>query len=635
MPFDRLTTSDPSAGPCCPLSGEQAGTAGRGLAEPTPIGPEDLLHVGEPKRMVLQMREGPELVLYYGDQEISFDEPDLFGFAQGLKLHRSFRAAEAAGWGEGTDWPRVAPLLAALVEAGVVRHGPAGTPPLPVTRERPNPLPPATADRARTWSDCAAITAEIAGRAVDPGLLELVVPVFRVAHPALDADGRQVGEANVFPRALRIDTKTDWLACTYEGTRYLSDRPMNATALKAMRAHWPQMMAALLHVRRAFLAREPRTAVDGGWTLGDAERLAVLVLAIPTYALERADGAVPNGSLHPVLSSLFRVTDGLRMVLHQMMFTPVGEPVRAAESRVDVDLILDYAERNYSFHSETGVCAGPRLLVREFLETLLHGATEAKYGAVAFDAAVDAALAAIPAAFDYGLLALRAHAVAFSLWPEIARTFADLAEIAVAEGPAGGLVGRLVEIRAELDRGTYLGREDWRRDRHAAYDAMIDGIERALAGRWPRLAAEPPAVDPDDLAGRLRAPVAARLRADGAAPGLAAPVADRLARHLVTECTVLARANAAQDAVNASIGRPAASRRYGSADVDLHSRLQGATRPRIRPVTDEMSALLGIALSTDGRSIEIGGASSRALRDRSPGSNPVDVETSDNQRRAS
>ena len=34
--------------------------------------------------------------------------------------------------------------------------------------------------------------------------------MFRVAHIALDAEGRQVSEANVFPPALRLDVDTEW-----------------------------------------------------------------------------------------------------------------------------------------------------------------------------------------------------------------------------------------------------------------------------------------------------------------------------------------------------------------------------------------------------------------------------------------
>ena len=260
---------------------------------------------------------------------------------------------------------------------------------------RPSPLPKARTSEPRTWADCAAITTELAGRAVDPGHLELIVPMFRVAHMALDGDGRQVGEANVFPRPLRLDTPTEWMACPFPGTRYMADRPMNTSALKAMRAHWPQMMAALKVIRAAFLKRFPEAA--NGWTLAHVERLAALVLAVPTYQLVRNGG---TARLHPALSSLFRVTDGLRMATHQMMFIPVGEPVLPPDSPITAEAIFAYAERNYSFHSETGVCAGPSHMVREFLDAVLHGEADRSF---VFDSEVAEALGDINAAFDYGL----------------------------------------------------------------------------------------------------------------------------------------------------------------------------------------------------------------------------------------
>jgi hypothetical protein len=175
---------------------------------------------------------------------------------------------------------------------------------------RPSPLPPAETTEARTWLECESITETLAGRPLELGYLELVIPIFRVAHMALDGDGRQVGEANVFPKPLRLDIPTKWRTCIYSGSRFQDERPMNVTALKAIRAHWPQIMTALLRIREAYLERFPHAR--NGWTVGEIERLATLVLAVPTYQLMRK-GGLQNGELHPALSSMFRVTDGLRM----------------------------------------------------------------------------------------------------------------------------------------------------------------------------------------------------------------------------------------------------------------------------------------------------------------------------------
>jgi len=39
----------------------------------------------------------------------------------------------------------------------------------------------------------------------------------------------------------------------------------------------------------------------------------------------RSQRRVEHGQLHPVLSSMSRVTDGVRMVMHQMLYTSLNE----------------------------------------------------------------------------------------------------------------------------------------------------------------------------------------------------------------------------------------------------------------------------------------------------------------------
>ena len=168
-----------------------------------------------------------------------------------------------------------------------------------------------------------------------------------------------------FPQACGWMYPTEWRTCNLPGTRYLNKKPMNVTAMQVMRAHWSQMMAAVIRIREAYLRRFPEA--DGAFTIGHLERLSVVTLAVPTYQLMRRNHRVANGELHPALSSLFRVTDGVRMTMHQMLFLPGVEPTRSPNEAVTVDEIIDYAERNYSFHSEHAVCAGPGVMVRELI----------------------------------------------------------------------------------------------------------------------------------------------------------------------------------------------------------------------------------------------------------------------------
>lgn len=568
--------------------------------------PGDELVLPMSRRMVVQQTVSddgrPELVLYYEDKEISFDEPHLFAFGETLARQGRFRADSATRWGDGYDWVEVKALLESLIEAGILEAG--GTTPEvpPASHVRPSPLASARTTVARTWADCAAITQELAGRSIDPGHLELIVPMFRVAHIALDADGRQVGEANVFPRPLRLDTPTEWMACPFPGTRYMADRPMNTSALKAMRNHWPQMMAAIKLIRARFLERFPAAA--HGWTLAHVERLAALVLAVPTYQLVRQGADL--APLHPALSSLFRVTDGLRMATHQMMFIPVGEPVQPPDSPITAAAIFDYAERNYSFHSETGVCAGPSHMVREFLDAVLHGEEDRD---LAFDPEVASALRDIDAAFDYGLHALQAHAALFRFWPTMARAYERLALVAASAQLAGeagfaDLSDRLTAHVSSMQRNTLLGTEERRTSRERAYAGIFDqcglGLPLAPCGleRWLAASrADNRKALSDDFLVKLHPALGASRHTSA--------FAAELADFALETQAIIAVAEGCQDAVNASIGRIAPARAFSAADIAVHGRLLGNVPQRLPFLTEELAETLGFTLSIDADRIAV------------------------------
>jgi hypothetical protein len=587
---------------------------------PAALAADDMLVLPMHKRMVAQYAVNesgaPELRLYYGTKEISFDEPELFAFGETLAKQAQFRAGDATAWGGNHAWLRIKELLEQLIAEGILVRAATAAPAVSpaADRARPSPLPPARSAQPRTWAECEAITRELTGHAVEPGYLELIIPIFRVAHISLDADNRQVGEGNVFPRALRLDRPTEWLACIYPGTRHQVDgRPMNATALKAMRTHWPQMMAALLRIRAAFLRRFPHAAE--GLTVGHLERLATLVLSVPTYQLVRTDRPVANGALHPALSSLFRVTDGLRMVMHQMLFVPFGEPTLPPHEPMTSARIHDYAERNHAFHSETGVCAGPRNMVQEFLAVLVDGAHADKYADVAFEPAVAAALGDVEAAFDYGLYGLQAYAAIFSLWPILTRAYERLAEIATA-AVADGIDGFRpfdARLRAHVTRlrtNTFLAKEAWRADRETVYADMYEQCGRGLASHDPavRLVEQ---IAPVRCArhgraeARLRSLLKERFSDDAASRLHVERLVSCLMDVIVREQAILRLGSAVQAEINRLLGRTPPMRPFGSAEVNVHSLLVGGESHRLPYLLDELKEALGIAIAIDPRRIEI------------------------------
>ena len=88
--------------------------------------------------------------------------------------------------------------------------------------------------------------------------------------------------------------------------------------------------------------------------------------------------------------------------------------------------IYAYAERNALFLSEYGVCAGPKAMIDEFLRVLVDGQPVEGTESMVLDPAIEAALADLDSAFNYGFYGLQTHAVVSSLWTAIARTYERL-----------------------------------------------------------------------------------------------------------------------------------------------------------------------------------------------------------------
>jgi len=286
---------------------------------------------------------------------------------------------------------------------------------------------------------------------------------------------------------------TDWRGCPYPGNRYQSQKPMNLTALKAVRVHWRHVLLLLATMREAYLARCPdaHPDADGCWTVGHVERMTCAVLALPSLMLLRAEGRVANGDLHPALSSLFRVTDGLRVVMHQMLFVPVFETMRLPDDRVDAAAILAYADRNFAFHSEHAVCAGPRFMIEDMLGVLLDGRAPKGGMADVLEPGLEAAAMLADAALDYAFLGLETFGTVFSLWPAMTRTYARLhallVEAASDDAHVAAIAARFAGHFDALSSRSFLADESWRQHREAVYDDMVVRARtRPVRPSWQR-----------------------------------------------------------------------------------------------------------------------------------------------------
>lgn len=615
-----------------------------GLVARPVVAPTDRLRVAHRKRMshayVTTETGARELCIYYGSKEVTFDEARLFGFGEQLVSQSSFTAESATAWGPGYDWAEVRALLEALVAEGIIKQADAAEDPRGGGLV-PSLLPPSACPVPRSWSssECESITQDLGGRPIEIGNLEAVVSSYRIAHPALDADGRQVGEANVYPEGLRLDRETEWRVCQYAGSRYRDDAPMNVTALKAMIKHWKPMMAALLEVRAEWRNRLARARA--GWTVGDLHMFARVVLAIPAFPLMRGGGSSPQPPLHPVLSSLFRITDGIRLTTHDMLFLSAertrrpGEPITAEE-------LYGFAERNGLFLSAFGVCAGPKPLIDEFLATVFDGAPVQGTDRRELPAEVQAVLSQLPAAVDYGLLGVQVWAVSRSVWLAMSRAAKALRELFETSAGDAGAGGRL---RARLrDAWRKLEREriavDHERDVH--YTVYADAYEQAWrALRSPsgpptlaaRIAPGPERPLHRAVAGQLRGILTSRCSATdrtdvgdvgdaGSAPVIE-PIVDILVAYVREEQAVLASVTELQASINVLLDRPRPTRPLTVRDFHLTFVMNPPPISAFPYLLDMLEDELGFRVECTADTVEVSDRRAGQGDPEAPGPGPI------------
>jgi hypothetical protein len=441
---------------------------------------------------------------------------------------------------------------------------------------------------------------EIAGRGLEVGYLEAVMPVHRLAHIALDREGRQVGEVNVFPEALRLKIPTEWKTCNYAGSRYRDELPMNVSALKSMTAQWKPMLRAVLAVREHFLRIYPQLP-DGRWKLGDLHFFCSAILAVPTLQLMRWRDPVATGELDPLMSSLFRVTDGVRMVCAYLL--DLFERPARHDHPISARELTDAAERENQYLSTRGVCAGPPAMIDEFVATLMDGKT------------VEGApppgpwTKNIPAALDYALRGLQQYAAVFTVWGRMALAYTRIRESLLRSPDLRQ--GRLGKLRAAIERDWEIivpGRlnraeqRDWARQ---YYREMFERAQLGIRGLDPAdrqdLAVE--LEPPSGLLGERAAAAVRDLFASAEDPAIApenGPVLEEIAGHVLDdrrfERNALRTVTALQRQINLLLERPQPSSPLTGNQLAIHHRLRANTRGGLPYLLDTIREGLDIAV---------------------------------------
>ncbi len=576
------------------------------------------------KRWVTNEEGGQELHLHYGIKEISFDEVHLFPWGEQLAKQSSFIAGDATSWGTGHPWDEIRPLLEALLEEGILRRG-DGEEDARGGGLVASLLPPSTCPFSRSWSaaESEGITRDLAGRPVEIGYMEAILSVYRIPHPAMDGDGRQVGEANVFPPALRLDAPTEWRVCQYSGSRYGDERPMNITALKAMIKHWKPMMVALLDVRAELLRRITRSTErdlsdptsTAKWTVGDMHMLSTLVLSLPAYWLMKRGGTSPQPALHPVLSSLFRITDGIRMTTHEMIFLSPERTRDPHEIVTDADL-YSFSERNGLFISSYGVCAGPRALIDEFLSIAFNGYLVEGGESIELAPEVKELLAELRPAVDYGLLGLMVWGITRSTWCLMSLVYKELRELF---GTATGAAAERFFARLEKDwfiLDTQRVAGDYDRDVHmVVYKDCYEQGRLALPEPFgaamleERIAPAAETAEHRALEQQMRQVLAERF-ADSTVPGRdVAQVAARMAaiftQFVREEQTILTSTCELQEVINTLLDRPRPTRPLTVRDLRVNYGMYGGHIGEFPYLFDMLHEELGFRVEATKSSLEI------------------------------
>lgn len=258
--------------------------------------------------------------------------------------------------------------------------------------------------------------------------------------------------------------------------------------------------------------------------------------------------------------------------------------------------------------------------MEEFLAVLVDGVPARNSDCVPLDPQVEAALADLDAAIDYGLYGLQAYAAVFSLWPVMTRAYERLWEILQAWQAASGTaaVTRLHErvrgIMESLKSVTYLGAEQWRVDREMVYADMYRQCGRGL-GQPSEAQSLTQRIAPHrnahlmQVAHRMRTILGRHFDAGAADTPHLDALLDCLIDYFSQEQAILRVACATQQHINALLGRPAPQRPFTAAQIDIHVLLQGRKARQVPYLGSELESILGIAISIDQDRVEVAEAS--------------------------
>jgi len=171
-----------------------------------------------------------------------------------------------------------------------------------------------------------------------------------------DVEDRPLREGRT-PREFLRDGDIEYKTCPYSGSR--NGKPMNASALRQMGAHWDEACGVLASLRAAH-DRVLGVTQPG---LMDVWRVSQLGSALPWWYLFR-DGSVPAH-----VAALSKATLGQGIWAQRCLVKSMSEGWSAPALTPDV--MLELAEASGTLVGETEVCSGGDKMLLRFFDVLV------------------------------------------------------------------------------------------------------------------------------------------------------------------------------------------------------------------------------------------------------------------------
>lgn len=180
-----------------------------------------------------------------------------------------------------------------------------------------------------------------------------------------DDEDRLIREGRA-PKELIRPGEIEYKTCTYPGSRFQHECPMNVSALRQMSAHWDDVLDALAVMRMAYTEQRGEHTPE----LMDLWRVGQLGSALPWFYILRG-GGMPSPAY---AAGLAKITLGVGLWAQRLLvdwlagaWTPVHLTPQA---------IYDSTEGNGTLIGESEVCSGPEKMMIRFFEVLVSGHPE-------------------------------------------------------------------------------------------------------------------------------------------------------------------------------------------------------------------------------------------------------------------